>query len=69
MTLISLQFVLFFAAVYCIYFLAGRVAPEHQWKVLLVANIVFYVLAGSWQTLAFIAIVGTTTWYAARVMG
>ena len=69
MTLISLQFVLFFAAVYCIYFLAGRVAPEHQWKVLLVANIVFYVLAGSWQALAFIAIVGTTTWYAARVMG
>ena len=69
MTIISLQFVLFFAAVYCAYSLAGRFAPEHQWKVLLVANVAFYVLADSVPMLAFIVIVGLTTWFAARTMG
>ena len=68
MTLISLQFVLFFAAVYAAYYVAGRAFPAHQWWVLLAANLVFYLLAGRWQALGFILLVAGVTWKAAQVM-
>ena len=69
MSLISLQFVLFIAAVYAAYFLVGHVAPQRQWWVLLVANLAFYALAGRWQAFGFVLVVAGATWQAARVMG
>ena len=68
MSLISLQFVLFFAAVYAAYYVVGYVSPARQWWVLLAANLVFYLLAGRWQALGFILIVAGVTWKAAQVM-
>ena len=68
MSLISLQFVLFFAAVYAAYYVVGHAFPARQWWVLLAANLVFYLLAGRWQALGFVLVVAGVTWKAAQVM-
>ena len=64
MELFSLAFILFLIALLAIYFAIGRLAPKWQWVVLLIGSLVFYSIAGGWQSLAFIAETSLTTWVA-----
>ncbi|MBO4904511.1 MAG: MBOAT family protein [Lachnospiraceae bacterium] len=58
MSLISLRFVIFFAVVLAVYYL---IPARHQWKVLLAASLLFYVLANP-VYIVFILISIVSTW-------
>ena len=68
MELFSVQFLIFLCCAWCAYYLLGRVAPKQQWCVLLAASLVFYAIAGSWQTLVFVVLAAAVTWGAARAL-
>ena len=68
MELFSVQFLIFLCCAWCAYYVLGRVAPKQQWCVLLAASLVFYAIAGSWQTLVFVVLAAAVTWGAARAL-
>ena len=65
MELFSAQFLLFLSAAWCVYMALGRVAPAYQWTALLGASLVFYGVAGGWQSMAFVVLAALVTWGAA----
>lgn len=65
MELISLKFALFLVASLTAYYVVGRLAPKHQWIVLLASSMAFYRLVGSWKTLVLLVVVALITWAAA----
>lgn len=67
MSLISVQYILFVAAFLALYYGIGRLGRE-QWPVILAGNLVFYLLAGSWQTAFIIVAVAAVTWGGSQLM-
>lgn len=63
MSIISLSFVLFLAALFCVFYLVPK---KYQWVVLLMASMVFYLLSGV-RSIAYIMTTATTV-YAATVL-
>jgi alginate O-acetyltransferase complex protein AlgI len=64
MQLISVAFVLFLAALLCVYYLVGRFCGRYQWIVLLVANFLFYYFAAGTSGMIFILTAALPTWVA-----
>lgn len=65
MELLSLQFAIFLVALLAAYYVVGRLVGRGQWVVLLLGSLVFYGMAGTWKTLAFVLVAGISTWAAA----
>ena len=65
MELFSAQFLIFLAAAWCVYMVLGRVKPGIQWTALLAASLVFYAIAGGWQSLVYVIGAATVSWAAA----
>lgn len=67
MELYSLLYISFVAVCLCVYYLVGRLVHKGQWLVLLVANLVFYCLMGTWTTLGYVVATSTITWGGAYI--
>ncbi|MCR5404049.1 MAG: MBOAT family protein [Butyrivibrio sp.] len=64
MDFLSLGYIAFTAAALVLYYMLHR---QHQWKVLLVANLLFYLIVGK-QNIIFILFTSFTVWYGANVL-
>ncbi|MBE5823464.1 MAG: MBOAT family protein [Butyrivibrio sp.] len=64
MDFLSLGYIAFTAAALVLYY---RLPRAHQWKVLLAANLLFYLLVGRWN-IAFILVTAFSVWYAAILL-
>ena len=64
MDFLSLGYIAFTAAALVLYYKLPR---AHQWKVLLAANLLFYLLVGKWN-IAFILVTAFSVWYAAIIL-
>lgn len=67
MALTSVNYLVFLMAVLVLYFAAGKLFPQLQWSVLLIASIVFYSMA-SWKFFIFLLISALITWADALAM-
>lgn len=68
MELLSLHFVLLVCALLCAYYAVGRLAPRHQWVVLLAGSLAFYLFAGSPLTLIYLLISSVDIWVGSLVL-
>lgn len=64
MDFLSLGYIAFTAAALVLYYKLPR---AHQWKVLLVANLLFYLLVGRWN-IVFILVTAFSVWFAAIIL-
>lgn len=68
MSFVSFKFVLFLIVLFAAYFLFPKKYSQHQWVVLLIGSIFFY-LVGGWKYIFFIAFTALSSFFIALQMG
>jgi D-alanyl-lipoteichoic acid acyltransferase DltB (MBOAT superfamily) len=66
--LVSLQFVAFLVVALAVYYAVGKLAPTHQWRVLLASSFAFLFMAGGASALFFVILVALITWAGALLV-
>ena len=60
MSFVSINFIIFVAVLFVVYFVIGELVPKYQWTVLLAASLIFYISAVKWLAVYLLGIIGIT---------